>query len=107
MRVFKDRGMAGMLSSVGEMANERTEQMKIPMRKLALAGALFFSIAGLGCSARVRYYDADHRDYHYWNDREIVVYRSYWDTRHEPYREYTTLSPGEQREYWNWRHEHP
>jgi len=74
--------------------------------KLVLAGAMFASIVGLGCSARVRYYDVDHRDYHYWNGHEVVVYRSYWGSRNEPYREYSSLNPEEQRAYWNWRHEH-
>ncbi|MGA2096943.1 MAG: hypothetical protein ABSH39_11625 [Candidatus Acidiferrum sp.] len=69
-----------------------------------LGSTLFFSIAGLGCAARVTYYDADHHDYHRWDNHEITIYRSYWEGRHEHYREYSTLTPAEQRDYWNWRH---
>ena len=74
--------------------------------KFVLAGALFASVVGMGCETRVRYYDSYHNDYHRWDNREIVVYRSYWDGRHEHYREYSTLSADEQRDYWKWRHEH-
>jgi hypothetical protein len=74
--------------------------------KLALAGALLFSLVGLGCAARVTYYDADHHDYHRWDGHEVTIYHSYWEGRHENYREYSTLTPNEQRDYWNWRHNH-
>jgi hypothetical protein len=73
---------------------------------LFLTGALLLSIAGLGCTARVRYYDDYHHDYHRWNNHEVVYYHSYWDGRHQQYREYSTLGPDEQRDYWKWRHEH-
>ncbi len=73
---------------------------------LVLVGAASIACSSVGCTGEVRYYDADHHDYHRWNNHEIVIYHSYWDGRHEPYREYSTLRPEEQRDYWKWRHEH-
>jgi hypothetical protein len=51
---------------------------------LALAAILFVSVSAGGCTARVRYYDEEHHDYHRWNNHEVVVYHSYWDGRHQP-----------------------
>jgi hypothetical protein len=73
---------------------------------LTLAATVFVSVGGAGCTARVRYYDEEHHDYHRWNNNEVVVYHSYWDGRHQPYREYSTLNKDEQRDYWKWRHNH-
>jgi hypothetical protein len=72
-----------------------------------LSLAFIASIASIGCA--VRYYDADHRDYHRWDDDEDRAYRVYWGEAHprDPYRAYGRLNPGEQREYWEWRHGHP
>jgi hypothetical protein len=65
------------------------------------------SIAATGCA--VRYYDADHRDYHRWDPDEDRAYHNYWRERHEheDYRDYSRLNAGEQHDYWNWRHGHP
>ena len=82
----------------------RTTQSSAGLIVLALAS--FASLAGLGCTGEVRYYDDYHHDYHRWNHHEVVIYQSYWDGRREHYREFSTLSPEEQREYWRWRHEH-
>ncbi len=70
-----------------------------------LAAVLLVAV-GAGCAGEVTYYDEDHHDYHRWNNREVVVYRSYWDSRREPYREYSSLNKDEQRDYWKWRHDH-
>jgi hypothetical protein len=65
------------------------------------------------CAARpaqdvqVRVYDADHKDYHTWDDREDRAYRHYLEERHEQYRKYEKLKEKEQRDYWKWRHSHP
>lgn len=71
-----------------------------------LAVGLLVAVGSSGCAARVRYYDTDHRDYHYWNHDEDIYYHRYWDDRHQPYREYRGLNRDEQRDYWNWRHNH-
>jgi hypothetical protein len=73
---------------------------------LVLAAAAIVAVGTAGCTARVRYYDEDHHDYHRWNNHEVVVYHSYWDNNHHPYREYSTLNKDEQRDYWKGRHEH-
>jgi hypothetical protein len=74
---------------------------------LILGFAFIASMAATGCA--VRYYDADHRDYHRWDGDEDRAYRIYWNQNRarDPYRDYGRLNPGEQREYWNWRHGHP
>jgi hypothetical protein len=59
-----------------------------------------------GCAARVRVYDAPHRDYHRWNDGEERAYRAYLAERHREYRAYRDLNRAEQDEYWQWRHDH-
>jgi hypothetical protein len=56
-----------------------------------------------------RYYDREHRDYHYWDAREAAAYR-HWLTeerREQKYRDYARLKHEEQAEYWRWRHAHP
>ena len=74
---------------------------------IVLGIALLAGLAGAGCG--VRYYDADHRDYHRWDRDEDRNYHVYWDDRHhnEPYRDYGKLNADQQRDYWNWRHDHP
>ena len=54
-----------------------------------ILGLIFIaSIASTGCA--VRYYDADHRDYHRWDGDEDRAYREYWRERYarERYLEY-------------------
>lgn len=74
---------------------------------LVLGFIFFVSMVATGCA--VRYYDADHRDYHRWDRDEDRAYHDYWRERHEheDYRDYGRLSDDQQREYWNWRHAHP
>ena len=72
-----------------------------------LAAVILAPLAGAGCHSRVQVYDADHRDYHQWDDHEDRAYRSYLAERHEEYREFSQRSQEEQRDYWNWRHNHP
>jgi hypothetical protein len=72
--------------------------------------AAFLASAGMasfGCSTHVRYYDADHNDWHRWDDHEDRAYRRYWDDKHSNYREFTSLNDNEKKDYWKWRHDHP
>ncbi len=54
-----------------------------------------------------RYYDADSKDYHEWNEQEQRAYRHYLEERREHYRPWNKMTAEQQREYWRWRHEHP
>ncbi|HZP33823.1 MAG TPA: hypothetical protein VFB23_10725 [Candidatus Acidoferrales bacterium] len=74
---------------------------------LVFALTLLACVAGAGCG--VRYYDADHRDYHRWDRDEDRAYHDYWAERHarDPYRDYGRLDARQQNDYWNWRHGHP
>jgi hypothetical protein len=74
---------------------------------LLLIAAMIFPIAGSGCAARVRYYDAKYHDYHRWDPSESRAYQEYWAERGKQYREWTDLNEHEQGEYWEWRHAHP
>ena len=58
-------------------------------------------------NVQIRIYDRDHRDYHYWDEREDRAYRNYWVERRREHRPYERIKRKEQREYWRWRHEHP
>ncbi|HLK47129.1 MAG TPA: hypothetical protein VKT49_03280 [Bryobacteraceae bacterium] len=53
-----------------------------------------------------RYYDAQRRDWHQWNQNEDQAYRRYLDERHERYRDYGRMNKKQQRDYWEWRHNH-
>ena len=74
---------------------------------LLLASTMIVPVMVAGCEAGVRYYDADHRDYHRWNRGEDRYYRLYWSDRHENYREWTSLNEREQSDYWRWRRRSP
>jgi ABC-type glycerol-3-phosphate transport system substrate-binding protein len=76
--------------------------------RLSTVGIALSMLVGVAACAGggVRYYDADHRDYHTWNDTEVTFYGQ-WETEgHRPHVEYAKRSGDEQREYWNWRHNH-
>ena len=68
--------------------------------------ALMF-LGTVGCAARVRVYDASHRDYHHWDRREDASFRVYLGERHIEYRDFNRLNAREQGDYWAWRHDHP
>jgi hypothetical protein len=70
-----------------------------------LAAAMATTLLSSACAVRLRYYDEDHRDYHYWDAREDRAYRHYLRERHEVYSKHEALSREQQREYWRWRHE--
>ncbi|MDP9268203.1 MAG: hypothetical protein M3P27_07730 [Acidobacteriota bacterium] len=52
------------------------------------------------------YWDSDHKECHYWNDREDHSYKT-WQTENKVDRAYARLRAKQQRAYWKWRHEHP
>lgn len=49
-------------------------------------------------------YDADHKDYHVWDENEQHIYRQFWQIHHRKYRDYSKLNAREVSHYWNWRH---
>jgi len=75
---------------------------------LLLGAALATSAASVACAvrgeARIRYYDRDHEDWHYWDNHEEDRYRAYLNNRHQEYRDFRSLNDDEKKQYWNWRH---
>jgi hypothetical protein len=71
---------------------------------LAVAGCMVHH--GYGGGAEVRFYDADHRDYHAWNDGEVVYYQRWEADSHREHRDFDRRDRDEQKDYWNWRHSH-
>jgi hypothetical protein len=53
-----------------------------------------------------RYYDRDHRDYHYWNDGEDRQYRAYLVEQHRVYVPFVRIRSRQRQEYFRYRHEH-
>jgi len=89
---------------------EMSIEMKLIVHSMAnavLTLTFVTTLAATGCA--VRYYDADHRDYHRWDGDEDRAYHDYWNQRHprEEYRDFNRLDGDQQRDYWNWRHGHP
>jgi len=56
---------------------------------------------------QIRVYDAHHKDYHNWDDRENHAWGVYLNNNHRKAHEYKDSNSREQRNYWNWRHAHP
>ena len=63
-------------------------------------------VAFPGCTARVRVYDVEHRDYHHWNRNEGVYYQRWEVETRRDHRDFDHRSDDEKKEYWNWRHAH-
>ena len=77
-----------------------------------LATALTAPIAVIAAPApqaavQVRVYDAEHKDYHNWDDHENAAWGRFLVENHRKDHEYVKANAKEQREYWNWRHSHP
>jgi hypothetical protein len=53
-----------------------------------------------------RYYDRDHRDYHYWNGGEDRQYRAYLVEQHRVYVPFVRVNARRRQEYFRYRHEH-
>jgi hypothetical protein len=82
------------------------------MRKLqswSLAVLMSTAIAApvliAGCTAHVRYYDAEYSDYHPWNHDEVVFYGRWETETHRPHVDFARRNADEQKEYWHWRHQ--
>ena len=58
----------------------------------------------LQCSNRT--YDADHDDYHTWDDSETVYYRRWETENHYDHKDFEVRSKEEQKQYFDWRHKH-
>ena len=81
--------------------------MRRYLGSMLLAAALLSSFAPFsGCAARVRYYDEEHRDYHYWNHDEDSYYRRWEGETHRDHKDFKRRSDDDKKEYWNWRHSH-
>jgi hypothetical protein len=65
------------------------------------------SSAITGCTARARYYDAPHSDYHRWGAAEREPYSRWESDQHRRHEDYKRRKKEDQQAYWNWRHDHP
>jgi hypothetical protein len=54
-----------------------------------------------------RVYDADHKDYHNWDDKENHAWGQYQTENHKKSHDFKKANKKEQSDYWNWRHAHP
>jgi hypothetical protein len=75
---------------------------------LLLAASLAVPVAAMAEDhhGEKRYYDRDHRDYHYWNDGEDRQYRAYLVEQHRAYVPFVKLNVRRRQEYFGYRHEH-
>jgi hypothetical protein len=69
-----------------------------------MAVAFAVPVAVTGCAGHARYYDADHGDYHVWDNNEAVYYNRWETETHRDHKDFNKRSADEQKEYWNWRH---
>jgi hypothetical protein len=77
---------------------------------LCLAASMTVSLTTARCAEHhyYRVYDPCYRDYHVWNDSEVVYYQRWAaETHHDPNRDFQKIPPDEQKDYWNWRLGHP
>jgi hypothetical protein len=56
---------------------------------------------------RDRYYDADRKDYHQWNEAEQRAWHHYWEEQRHAAIDWQRANEEQRRAYWRWRHEHP
>jgi hypothetical protein len=85
------------------------EVMRRHLRVFVIAAALISPLVMVtGCATHVavgyRTYDPYYRDYHVWNDNEIVYYNQWVVETHRPRRDFRRLRRREQQDYWRWRH---
>ena len=76
---------------------------------LLLVVALASPLVTTGCAEHryYRVYDPYYRDYHRWDDHEVVFYNQWTvETHRDPHRDFRKLHDDEKKEYWNWRHNH-
>ena len=72
---------------------------------LLLAAVLALPIGITGCNGEVRVYDPYYRDYHVWNNDEVVYYNRWETESHYPHVDYKHRSAEQQHAYWDWRHQ--
>ena len=75
---------------------------------LLLSAAMVVPALTLGCGGNhVRVYDADHGDYHTWNNSETVYYQQWETENHSDHKDFKVRSKDEQKQYFDWRHKQP
>jgi hypothetical protein len=75
---------------------------------LLLSAAMVVPALTLGCSGNHdRVYDADHGDYHTWNNNETVYYQQWETENHYDHKDFKVRSNDEQKQYFDWRHKQP
>jgi hypothetical protein len=80
---------------------------------LFLAAAIAAPVSIVAAPARQdaavqdRVYDADHKDYHNWDDHENQMWHQYLTENHKKERDFQKAEKKEQADYWKWRHDHP
>jgi hypothetical protein len=75
---------------------------------LLLSAAMVVPALTLGCSGNHdRVYDADHGDYHTWNNNETVSYQQWETENHYDHKDFKVRSKDEQKQYFDWRHKQP
>ena len=70
-----------------------------------LAAALASPILMTGCEAHARVYDPYYRDYHVWNNGEVVYYNRWESENRYPHVDYKHRNSDDQHKYWDWRHQ--
>jgi hypothetical protein len=73
---------------------------------LLLSAAMVVSALTLACGGTHYYraYDADHGDYHTWNNNETVHYQKWETENHYDHKDFKVRSKDEQKQYFDWRH---
>jgi hypothetical protein len=75
---------------------------------LLLSAAMVVPALTLGCGGNHdRVYDADHADYHTWNNSETVYYQQWETENHYDHKDFKVRSKDEQKQYFDWRHKQP
>jgi hypothetical protein len=75
---------------------------------LLLSAAMVVPASTLGCGGNHdRVYDADHGDYHTWNNNETVSYQQWETENHYDHKDFKVRSKDEQKQYFDWRHKQP
>lgn len=76
---------------------------------LLLSATMVVSALTIGCGDHHYYraYDADHGDYHTWNDGETVSYQKWETENHYDHKDFKVREKDEQKKYYDWKHRHP
>jgi hypothetical protein len=75
---------------------------------LLLSAAMVVPALTLGCGGNHYYraYDADHGDYHTWNNNETVHYQQWESENHYDHKDFKVRTKDEQKQYFDWSHKH-